>query len=132
MAYPKIIWPSGGSPATTIAFSWQPLQWTPVHKEGVRHDSIASAGDQQSVLERIEELQVLRMHFIGAAALTNSWGPFFDSALAGEPFDYYPDASIGTYITYLLTDLVIEPQWDYNDPSEAVYLFTLNMRKKLP
>jgi len=130
MAFPKIVWPTGG--ANTITFTWQPLQLTPVHKEAVRHDSIASAGDQQSVLERIENLQILRMHFIGTAALENNWAPFFDSALAGTAFDYYPDAAVGTFTTYHLTALAIEPQWDYNDPTEAVYRFELAMRKQLP
>ncbi len=132
MAYPKIVYPSGGSPQATVSFAWQPLMWTPVQKEAVRHDSIASAGDQQSVLERIENLQFLRMHFITAALLLSSWEPFFDSALAGNAFDYYPDADVGSYTTYILTDMGIEPEWDYNDDNAAVYRFVLSMRKKLP
>lgn len=130
MAFPKIVWPS--SPATTLLFTWQPLAWTPVHTEGVRHDTIASAGDQQSVLERLETLQVLRMHFIGYADLVNNWSPFLNSALAGDPFDYYPDAALGGFTTFILTDVITEPEWEFNNMTEAVYRLDLRMRKKLP
>ena len=128
MAFPKIVWPSAGG--NTVVFTWQPMRFTSVQKFVVRHDSISTAGVQETITERVDNLLTLEMEFVAEADLAG-WGSFFDSALQGNAFDFFPDAALGASTTYILTDAEFSPKWTHNDSAGAVYRFTLHARKKI-
>ncbi len=137
MAAPKIVYPSGGG--TTILFPWQPLRFSPQRKRAERTDSISTAGVQQSMLERIENLLRLEIGFVptvaaGSEAILTAWGSFFDEALKGTPWDYFKDANDGSpFGIFILTDTDWNPTWSHNLPTQkAIYKFTILARKKIP
>ncbi len=53
MIVPKIIWPSGG--ANELLFAFPPVGVRPFDRAGRRHDTIASSGRRQSLLERTDK-----------------------------------------------------------------------------
>lgn len=91
MAFPKIVWPSGG--ANTLTFVYPPRNVPYVHYTAVRHDTFSTAGVKQSILERIDTFVNFDMlHVINGADAT-AWASFMlNSGLLGQAFDYYPDA----------------------------------------
>jgi hypothetical protein len=60
-----------------------------------RHDSIASAGNKQSVLERVDTLTTLSFPFCTASDMS-AWEAFLSYALTGNPFAFRPNAADDT------------------------------------
>lgn len=108
MAYPKIVYPSGGG--TTLTFQVPPRFVPSWAKAAIRTDSISTAGVKQVILQRIEDFLEFTMEWIAAGSDRDAWKSFLDYALQGGNFDYYPDASQGGHTTYTLEnqDLKIE------------------------
>ena len=137
MAFPKIIYPSGAG--TTLLFPWQPLRFSPQRKRAERTDSLSTAGVQQSILERVENLLRLEIAFVptvaaSTEAILTAWRSFFDEALKGTPWDYFKDADDGSpFGIFILTDTDWDPAWMDNLPiQKARYKFTILARKKMP
>ena len=53
MTVPKIVWPSAG--ANELLFAFPPVNVRPFDKRARRHDTIASSGKRQSLLERTDK-----------------------------------------------------------------------------
>lgn len=82
--------------------------------QAVRHDSITSAGEKQSVFERIDAMIPLTFENIPQADMTSSpgWQDFFNNVLAGAEFVYYPDSTnLGTYDLVTMEDMGFDPKW---------------------
>lgn len=96
---PKIVYNS-----ITLNFTYPPVQ-KPGDDEYVakRTDTDSSSGKRQSICERIDVYKTLQMDFVPMTDLAN-WNAFFQWALLGKSFDYYPDSTLGTYTTYTLDD----------------------------
>lgn len=74
-------------------------------KEAVRHDTIASGGAKQSILERLDQFLEFDMPWIAEGADAGAWEAFLDHALAGGEFDYYPDADLPALTRYTLENM---------------------------
>jgi hypothetical protein len=91
--------------------------WPPTKKPGfdsldaTRHDSITSAGEKQSVFERIDQRLALNFTSIPSSDLT-AWNAFLMFALSGANFTYFPDNTIETtFFEYTLEDEKVVPAW---------------------
>ena len=71
--------------------------------EALRHDSITSSGVRQSMTERVDRNLTVTFESIPWTDLPN-WEAFFAYAIQGGPFDYYPDATLGTFQVRQLVD----------------------------
>ena len=88
-----------------------PLDYT---LSAVRHDSIASAGEKQSVFERIDELIPLQFENIPQGDITTApgWQDMFNNVLAGAEFVYYPDhTTLADYYMVTIEDMSFDPKW---------------------
>ncbi len=127
MAYliPKIIY-NPGSGAVTLAFTWPPMQKPGAEeRQAMRHDSDTLSGYRQSILVHIVHFLTLQLPNVPMADLGN-WAAFFDYALTGGAFDYYPDTvgAPSTFTTYTLEDTDWKSQFAYRTMAQ----FTLKMR----
>lgn len=104
MANPKIVYTPTGGTEQTLNFTSVPRQQPGYSKSAIRHDNISTAGVRESVLERIETFLELNVEYIRAGNDLAAWSAFFDFALTGAPFAYYPDASQSAFINCLLED----------------------------
>jgi hypothetical protein len=60
-----------------------------------RHDSVASAGNKQSVLERVDTLTTLSFPFCAASDIS-AWKAFLDYAIGGGVSAFRPNAADDT------------------------------------
>jgi hypothetical protein len=126
VAFPKIIYPSGGG--TTLTFL-TPARFVPYKVyEAVRHDNVASAGTRETVWERNDTFQEFEMEYVRSGSDIAAWDSFIQSALQGTTFDYYPDASLGSFTTYTLEDNT----WNAAFKQLGIYTFKLRFRKRVP
>lgn len=82
--------------------------------DAVRHDSIASAGEKQSLFERLDQFIPLTFENIPQADITNvpGWKDMFSNVLNGTEFVYYPDSSnLSTYDMVTIEDNSFSPKW---------------------
>jgi hypothetical protein len=100
MSWPKIVYPSGGG--TTLTFIYPPRNIPAYSSKAIRDDDYSSYGDHQAVWERTDHFLDFDMPAIKSGTDTTAWQSFLDWAAQGGYFDYYPDASQGTYTTYHL------------------------------
>jgi hypothetical protein len=80
----------------------------------VRHDSITSAGEKQSVFERIDQMIPLSFENVPQSDITSTpgWQDMFTNVLAGAEFVYYPDhTDLTTYDLVTLEDMDFKPKW---------------------
>ncbi|HET7213634.1 MAG TPA: hypothetical protein VFL79_08600 [Terriglobia bacterium] len=104
MSYPKIVYTPTGGTEQTLNFTSAPRQQPGYSKNAVRHDNISTAGVRESVLERIDTFLEFGVDYIRAGNDLAAWSAFFDFALTGAPFAYYPDASQSAFTNCLLED----------------------------
>lgn len=104
MSYPKIVYTPAGGTEQTLNFTSAPRQQPGYSKNAVRHDNISTAGVRESVLERIDTFLEFGVDYIRAGNDLAAWSAFFDFALTGAPFAYYPDASQSAFTNCLLED----------------------------
>lgn len=126
MSYPKIIYTPSGQAQQTLAFTYPARQIPGYQRQAVRHDNIASSGIRETVLERFEDVIEIQVPAVPLADVA-AWQTFFNHALAGGAFDYYPDASAAAYTTYLLEDQ--DSALAYKAP--GLYSTRLKMRKRV-
>lgn len=99
MAYPKVIWPSGG--ANTLTFVYPPVEFPIYHMSAVRHDNFAAGGARESVVECVQNFIDLNMQYVVSGGDATAWGNFLTQcAIPGFYFDYYPDSSLTPFTTY--------------------------------
>jgi hypothetical protein len=63
---PKIVWPSGG--ANELLFAFPPVNVRPFDQAFRRHDTIASSGERQSLLERVDKFLELDLTLVPTEA----------------------------------------------------------------
>lgn len=118
---------SYGAGPTVFTPTYPAVKKTPVDAlVAARHDTVAIAGDRQSITERIDAFQTLEWPLVPESELA-SWATFFQFALLGGAFDYYPDASSGTHASYQLEDTSWDPKW----VEHQLYSFTTRLRRKV-
>ncbi len=125
MAFPKIIWPSGGG--NTLQFVYPP-RFVPFRNyKVVRHDNIASSGAKEFVFERRDEFLPFTLEYSKIGADIQAWDSFVLNAIQGNAFDYYADASLAQFTTYTLEDTT----WDAAFKSLGLFGFKMVFRKRL-
>lgn len=123
MITPKFVYNPGGG-AVTLTPTYPATGKVPVDAlAATRADSITSDGHRQTVVERIDSIKPLVFPYIPEADLA-AWSSFLSYALAGGPFDYYPDHTSGTHTSYELSDEGWQPQ----RVGRGLYSFTINLR----
>lgn len=113
LGLPKIVYPSSlsGGVQTTLYFR-HPARFVPAHfLSAVKHVNRASSGTQETLLERIDEFFEGVMEYVASGSDIAAWRLFMLSALAGIPFDYYPDSSLAAFTTYYLDDQEWKAEW---------------------
>jgi hypothetical protein len=102
------------SSGTTFVPTYAPRKKQPIAtlgQEAIRHDSITTSGLQQSVLERVDRVFDLDFPFVPESDLA-SWDAFISWAIAGNQFQYAPDATApGTYVTCYMTSTSVPYGW---------------------
>jgi hypothetical protein len=110
MAYPipKIIY-DPGTGATTLTPTYPNIQKPYMDNfEAVRHDSITSDGNRQSITERVDRVRPVNFEFVPWTDLA-MWDAFFSYAIQGGTFQYYPDGTATAFATWQLVDDKIAP-----------------------
>ena len=129
-AIPKINYTPTGGGATTLLFTYPPIQKPNTledgsgderKREGV--DSITQSGLKQSITFRIDTFRTLNLENVPMADLPN-WRAFMDYALTGGQFDYYPDQTLGTFSTWTMEELDWPPKYNFYGMSK----FSFKMR----
>ena len=113
-----------GLGSVTLVFHFPPLQKPGAEERSVvRHDSDTLSGYRQSLFIHSTRFLTLQLDWVPIADLPN-WELFFDYALTGGAFDYYPDATLGTFKTYTLDDT----DWKSAFAFRTMAKFSLKMR----
>jgi hypothetical protein len=123
MAYPKIVWPVGGS--NTLQFRYPPRSVPAYFSVATRHDNVASSGVRESILERVDNFLELDMQFVLSGADIQAWNSFMQYALTGSSFSYYPDSSQSAFTNYWLEDT----SWNAAYKAAGIYTFKLKFRQ---
>jgi len=111
MPLPKIVYPSGGG--TELNFTYAPVNKPGANElKAIRHDSDTISGLRQSFLERIEEFWTIEVNNEPQTTST-AWRTFMLYALAGGSFDFYHDATVGTFETFTLEDTTWAPSFAF-------------------
>lgn len=121
---PKIVYDPGTGPVT-LAFSFPPTSKPGAEQRSVvRHDSDTLSGYRQSMFVHSTRFLTLQLTWVKMTDLPN-WELFFDYALTGGAFDYYPDVLVpGTFKTYTLDDT----DWKSAFAFRTMATFSLKMR----
>lgn len=122
---PKIVYPSGGG--STLLFLRQPRQVDFDNRTAVRDDNIASSGVQETIYQRTDIFLTFTMEYVNSSTDVTSWQTFIESAEQGLPFDYYPDSSSGTFVTYFL----VGTNWTAKYKQLGMYTFDVKFRKRV-
>lgn len=90
-----------------------------------RHDSFASIGTKQAVWERTDTFLNLQFPMVPLSDMA-SWDAFYQYALQGGVFTYYPDSTDPTVSTqYTLEDT----GWKYKRVAPGFYSFNVKIRQ---
>lgn len=120
---PKIIYDPGTGPVT-LTFTWPPVSKPGANKRtATRFDSDTLSGYRQSFTTHVAQYLTLQMDAVPQADLGN-WATFIDFAIRGPAFDYYPDATSGSFKTYTLNDTDWDPSFAYRTMAK----FKIEMR----
>ncbi len=125
LTVPKIVFPTGGG--TTLTFVYPPRQVPYKTYAAIRHDNLASSGVRESIYERRDEFLNFTMEYVKAGADVSAWDSFMQFALTGAPFDFYVDATINSYATYVLE----ETSWNAAFKSLGMFSFSMKFRKRV-
>jgi hypothetical protein len=124
MAYPQIVY-NPGTGNVTLAFKYPPKNVTAFNMDAVVHDNFSSAGVRERILERIDNFLELDIPAVAIGSDLTNWQTFFQFALAGGQFSYYPDASQSSFTNYWLDDA--KEVAAYKHP--GIYSFKLKFRQ---
>jgi hypothetical protein len=108
MAYPKIVYPSSvtnpSGPFTTLSFTYPATKIPGFDLSWVGERTTSAAGLQQTITQRVDNLFPLTMEFVLTGSDVAAWLAFCEQAIQGVAFDFYADASVDSFTTYLDTD----------------------------
>lgn len=124
MAWPQITYYVGSS-LVTLPFVYPPRNVAAYNAVATRHDNIASSGVRESILERIDNFLEIEMRTVLSGSDVQNWNEFMQYALAGGQFNYYPDASQGSFTSYWLEGTT----WKAAYASPGIYSFKLKFRQ---
>jgi hypothetical protein len=124
MANPQIVY-NPGSGNVTLLFKYPPRSVTGFDMEAAAHDNISSAGVRERIIERIDNFLELEMPYIAIGPDLSNWQTFFQFALAGGQFSYYPDSAQSSFTNYWLEDA--KEIAAYKHP--GIYSFKLRFRQ---
>lgn len=122
---PKIVYPSGGS--NTLNFFYPPRKVPFRSYKSVRHDNTASSGAREIIIERLETYLNFEMEYVVIGSDVTGWDNFMQNALQGMPFDYYPDHTSGSFVTYYLQNT----NWDAAYKQLGMYTFSCSFYQKV-
>ena len=125
MSFPKIVY-NPGTGAATLEFLRPPRRVPAYFQVAARRDNLSSSGVRESVVERVDNFLELEMEWVGIGADVQEWESFMDYALQGGPFEYYPDASIINFTSYVLEDTT----WDAAYKGPGQYTFRVKFRQQ--
>lgn len=95
--------------------------------EATRHDSITSAGQKQSVVEHVDNMNAFDFPFVPASDVA-SWQRFMSFALGGGLFTWYPDSTnLNAFEQYTIEDMGWTPKF----ASPGWYTFSFKVRKAI-
>lgn len=117
----------GLGPVTTLQFRFPPVKQPYRDYAAVRHTNIASSGVQENVWERTDAFLDVDMEWVVGAADVAAWDTFIQQALQGAFFQYYPDASVGSYTLYYLAD----DKWVSEYLSPQAWKFRARFRQRV-
>src|SRR5678815_5413638 len=109
MANPRILYNG-----INLDFTYPPTKKAGPHDgngdrlEAQRADSITLSGVKQSIWWRTDRIRIFNMEFVPVADLP-AWKAFFDVAVTGETWEYFPDADGGESETFTLEDVQWSP-----------------------
>lgn len=126
MGNPKIVYPSGGG--TTLQFVYPP-RFLAGDYMTVRHDNRSSAGVQETIWERTDELLTFTMEYVKVGSDITAWDSFVQSALQGIAFDYYQDP-VGAP-TIFKTYTLDKTTWNASWKQLGMYSFQMRFRKRV-
>lgn len=89
------------------------------------HDDYSTAGWQQSIVWYIDSIVDFEIPYIDAGNDAWAWKQFLGYALHRGPFDFYPDATLGTFMTLINMDT--NPKMAYRNP--GLYSLRLKCRQ---
>ena len=113
MLVPKIVY-NPGTGAVTLDFSFPPINKPGPHDgtsdtlKAQRADSFTLSGKKQTAYWRTDTFRTLQMEYVPQEDLP-AWNDFFQYAVKGGPFDYYPDATLADFTSWTLEDTDWEP-----------------------
>jgi len=119
-------------PATwgaTLIFLRPPRQVPGKVQTAVRTETITSIGVREIMLQRIDEFLTFTMEFVSGGADAAAWDAFMASALQGNAFDYYPDASVDVFDTWTLELTSTDYSYTRAYRSVGEYTFDVTFRK---
>ena len=104
--YSKIVYPSqliqSGGTSFQPAY---PMRFMPGFVfNRVGDDTESSAGYQQSITQFIRSEFEVEAPDVAVGTDTANWARFIQAAMVRAPFDFYPDASLSGYNTYILME----------------------------
>jgi hypothetical protein len=121
--------PTGG--AVTLTFLYPPTSKPLFNKTATRTDTFSTAGNRQSVLQRVNESYPIQMQTILAGTDSAAWQRFLNYAVLGGDFNYYPDvttpANQGTYYVCFL----LETEAQLAFISSGIYTFKGTFQKEI-
>lgn len=108
-----------------------PFTFPPINKAGApelearnRSDSISLSGLKQTIFTGVDEFLPVQMDYVPQVDLP-AWEDFFQWAVTGGLFNYYPDATLSGFTTYTLEDVKWTPSRNFRTMAK----FTMRMRK---
>jgi hypothetical protein len=94
--------PTAETAANVLPFKYPPRNLPAFDYAAVRHDNIATSGIREAIFERRDRMFGFDMPFTALGSDVGLWSRFFDYALQGFPFSFYPDSTLNARIVYWL------------------------------
>lgn len=130
MAYPKIVYNG-----RNLNFTYPPVQKPGSHdsngdqRTADRNDTLSISGNRQTIFKRTDHFRALQMDNVPMADLIY-WAAFIEWAIAGNPFTYYPDASLSAFDTWVLEDTDWNPKNNMGGVPGGTVKFSLKLRRQ--
>src|SRR5205823_1895910 len=117
--------PSAPAAANVLNFKYPPRNLPAFDDRARRHLNVATSGIVEILHEFIDRFLSMDIPFSAIGQDIGLWSRFFDYALPGGAFSFYPDATLLAYQNYLLeqSDFVAS----YRHP--GVFSFKLQFRR---
>jgi hypothetical protein len=118
--------PTGGP--QTLEFVYAPTTKPLFNKAATRTDTFSTAGNRQTVLQRVNESYLITMKTILAGDDSAAWLMFLDYAVQGGEFLYFPDAD-DEFVSF--TCFLVETAAQLAFSSSGIYTFSGTFQKEI-